>query len=60
MPERRSRQIVSAIEPTIAQLVHQLAAKKEKSTSEYVRSLLLEDLTSHGLLTERIVRTVLE
>lgn len=58
MPERRVRQVVSAVEPTFHTLILQVASKNNMSTSEYVRSLILRDLDAHGLVTEALLRRV--
>lgn len=59
LPEIRNSQIMVNIEPTLYDIVVEVATKERTSASSYARALIIEDLLRRGLLTESILAQIL-
>lgn len=57
MPEYRDCQVLTNIEATVAAEVNRVTQAEKITASNYVRSLIIRDLTERGLLTaDKLVR----
>jgi hypothetical protein len=59
MGERRSEQIMIAIEPTFRKVLNDVLTQYDLSASSYFRQLMLADLKTRGLLTSERIDAVL-
>lgn len=59
MGESRARQVLVNLEDTFFEMLNIAANKEGLSLSSYMRSLLIKDLKSRGMLTEGILMKVL-
>lgn len=52
MPERRTTELYTSIEPSINELAVEAATKEGLSISSYIRRLIVHDLIARGTLGE--------
>lgn len=55
MVQRRSKDLQVNLEPVIHQTVVNLSKRLDTSASNYIRSLIVEDLRNRGLLTDSML-----
>lgn len=58
MPHPKDRRLMVAVEETIYVLATEVAIKDDRSASSYLRSLIIKDLVSRGLLTESVLENL--
>lgn len=59
MPEIRDRQIMVSIEPTFYEAMQDLIRKDNITASGYVRTLIIRDLLSKGIITKNTLAMVM-